>query len=159
MFLSWFCHMKHFCFPFPLLGVVQLTLVEKPFLQLLSCFGTLCFCGVSILLNTIIIWVTLGFLYERRKNNFSLCFFFDPWGWISTQGQVASNTLLTMELKPIIRHISSQRRHDKWSKAANRIFQKIAALGTLAPECKMAECYEYIPHLLWRSWLHSTFYW
>lgn len=78
-------------------------------------------------------------------------FFLGPTGLNINPGQVASNTLLTMELKLIIRHISSQRRHDKWSKAANRIFQNISALGTLAPECKMAECYEYIPHLLWRS--------
>lgn len=67
MFLSLFCHIKQFCFPFPLLGVADFTLVERALYSSALLFWNTVYFVVSLLLCTIITCVTSGFVFMRDR--------------------------------------------------------------------------------------------
>lgn len=63
MFLSLFCPIKQFCFPFPLLGVADFTLVERALNSSALLFWNTAFCGA------------ISFIYNYHLCNFWFCFY------------------------------------------------------------------------------------
>lgn len=76
MFLSLFCHIKQFCFPFPLLGVADFTLVERALYSSALLFWNTAFCGVTSFMHNYHLCNFWFCFYERPNNKTYVMFFF-----------------------------------------------------------------------------------
>lgn len=153
MLLSLFCHIKQFCFPFPLLGVADFTLVgESSFFCCSLVMEHCAFCGVTAFMHNYHL-CNFWFCLFARYNNKNLC-------EVLFSVTVGPGQVCTSLCEKQLRRQSNFHSDAKPSKLPDLIqyLWEIFAPVLLAPERNMAEQFGCIPKLLCGSALHLTLY-